>query len=153
MEVEFPISKDEDGFVWRQCPTCESKFKWHDGPLPGHETSESPNVYFCPVCGHSADLSAWFTYEQLEAAQNAVAPQVNQMLNDEFSRMKRARRNGMIKIDWKIDSSDVGTTQLETHDDDFEIVASPCHPYEPVKVLIGDDRDIKCLVCGSRFHV
>ena len=153
MDIEFPISKDEDGFIWRQCPVCESKFKWHDGPMPGHEDDAYPAAYSCPICGKSAAPSEWFTYDQLEVAQNAAMPKLQQRFSDEISRIGKPRRNALVKIDWKIDLPEIGTTQLQAHDDDFEIVASSCHPHEPVKVPISEGRNFHCLACGSRFRV
>lgn len=37
--------------------------------------------------------------------------------------------------------------------DDMEIIASPCHSYEPVKVSESADRPFHCLVCGMPFAV
>lgn len=37
--------------------------------------------------------------------------------------------------------------------DDMTAVASPCHPYEPVKVLDDWDQPLHCLVCGEPYVV
>lgn len=153
MHIDFTISKDEDGFIWRQCPACEYKFKWHDGPVHGHDDDMSVAAYYCPDCGQSADLSEWFTHEQIEAAQNAAMPKLQQTLIDGLSQIGRPRRSSLLKIDWNIDMPEIGTTQLESHNDDFDIVASPCHPHEPIKVPIYEDQDFHCLVCGNMFRV
>ncbi len=153
MHIEFPISKDEDGFIWRQCPACEIKFKWHDGPVHGHEDDAAMAAYYCPICGHSAAPSEWFTCEQIGAAENAAMPKLQQQLTDELSQIGRRRRKSLVQIDWNIDIPETGTTQLESHDDDFEIVVPPCHTHEPVKVPVGENRDFHCLACGSPYRV
>jgi hypothetical protein len=153
MELEFQISKDEDGFVWRQCPACESKFKWHDGPLSDVEDDVSVTAYYCPLCGASAEPSSWLTYEQIEAAENALTVRTQQMLGDVFNNTKKPKRNSFIQVDWKLDLPEVGVAQLEAHDDDFDIVASPCHPLEPVKVSVKDRTEFHCLICGDQFRV
>lgn len=153
MELEFAISKDEDGFIWRQCPTCESRFKWHDGPLSDDDDDVGVKAYYCPLCGALAEPSSWFTHEQIEAAKNAFTVRSQQMLGDAFNNAKKPKRNSKIKVDWKLDLPVVGIAQLEAHDDDFDLVASPCHPYEPMKVPTHEQHDFSCLVCGARFAV
>jgi hypothetical protein len=37
--------------------------------------------------------------------------------------------------------------------DDMNIVTSPCHDYEPVKVPEGHTGPFFCLICGSAFAV
>lgn len=153
MNIEFQISTDEDGFIWRQCPICDEKFKWHDGPIAGSEGSEPAEVYFCPFCGGSADPSSWFTREQIEAAENAALAPLQQMFSDEVSKIGKPKRGSLISIDWDVELPHAGTTQLEGHDDNFEIVASPCHPHEPVKVPVEEGVAFHCLICGKRYIV
>ena len=38
-----------------------------------------------------------------------------------------------------------------TEPDDMEIVTSPCHAYEPIKVSADPEKTLFCLVCGSQF--
>jgi len=36
---------------------------------------------------------------------------------------------------------------------DMVAVASPCHPWEPIKVTEDWQESIHCLVCGTEFRV
>lgn len=36
---------------------------------------------------------------------------------------------------------------------DMQIIAPPCHPFEPVKVPDGDQGPFHCLLCGDKFAV
>ena len=36
---------------------------------------------------------------------------------------------------------------------DMNAVASPCHPFEPVKVTEGWDEILHCLICGKEYGV
>ena len=56
------VPLDSDGFLRRECPTCEREFK----ALPsGDEDAEAEEVpdggYFCPYCAIQAPDGSWFT--------------------------------------------------------------------------------------------
>ena len=68
--LSMAIPVDSDGFLRRECPTCEREFKW----LPASEDDEeaadvSDGGYFCPYCGVQAPADAWFTEAQLAFAR------------------------------------------------------------------------------------
>ena len=68
VELAMSIPRDSDGFIRRECPTCERQFKWL--PTPDGETGTPMPFggYFCPYCGVQASANAWLTKAQLELA-------------------------------------------------------------------------------------
>lgn len=141
------VPLDGDGFLRRECPTCEREFKWL---VAGDDDTESvPDVgYFCPYCAVQAPARKWFTKAQIELAQNilireVLGPQLNDMARD----LRRSTRGGLISMDLKYDEPEALDPLVE--DDDMRRVDFECHPDEPVKVLEGWDREVHCLICGS----
>ena len=56
LEMSMPL--DSDGFLRRECPTCEREFKWFH--TPEGEGTAAPIIdggYFCPYCGGSCSAS------------------------------------------------------------------------------------------------
>lgn len=152
MALSMSLPLDSDGFLRRECPTCEREFKWL--PSSGDDSVEAAappdGGYFCPYCAIQAPEDQWFTTAQIELAQNMVATQVvGPMLND-FSRdLKRVgrRSGGFLSSSATYDAPD----EMEplTEADDMKRVDFGCHPGEPVKVLDGWDEPVYCLVCGE----
>ena len=75
MVVSLPL--DSDGFLRRECPTCEREFKWFNTP-EGEDTAApiADGGYFCPYCGVHADVSTWLTKAQAELVEQLTASQV-----------------------------------------------------------------------------
>lgn len=153
-EISVPISLplDNDGFLRRECPTCEKQFKWYAHP-EGDPDAEPVDQYFCPLCGAPSGADAWWTPAQLEYAQGAAAPaleeHVQEMLRDAFNRIKDVTFTPDPHF-----SLEIATPDPITEQDDMVIVEPPCHPNEPLKVpdsALGGH--LHCLVCGSAFSV
>lgn len=137
MNVSIPT--DDDNFLRRECPTCEGQFKWHLGPFDDKAAAEpAPAVYYCPLCGIPADTDQWWTKEQLEYAKGRAMPEMLAQLSNETG--LRVEHTSAVP-------------EAMTEPNDMEIVQSPCHPYEPIKVPVDHDQLIHCLVCGSIFAV
>jgi hypothetical protein len=147
LEMSMPL--DSDGFLRRECPTCEREFKW----LPGSDDDNADAVvpddagYFCPYCGVQAPTGSWLTQAQADLAQNMIQRQVlGPMLNDLGKDMNR-HSGDFISVSMEYDEPD----ELDplTEADDMRRVDFECHPGEPVKVLDDWDRPVGCLVCGE----
>lgn len=140
MEVPVSIPTDLDGFIQRECPTCEKKFKWHVGPID-REAEDEPTTgfYFCPLCGEQADKDQWWTPEQLEFAKATAMPELLRQLAAEIPGLTVTQSAGL--------------PPMLTEPNDMQIVVPPCHDYEPVKVPDVRDSPFFCLVCGSEFVV
>jgi hypothetical protein len=153
LETTFSLTVDDDGFILRECPHCEELFKWHHGPSNEEaEQATVADVYYCPLCGEPAGTNEWWTKEQLENAMGAAAPQVSQVMERELKNMERSFRGSMISVSFEVDHPNVPPTIVETEDDAMEIVSSPCHAYEPVKVALSHKNPLHCLVCGALFE-
>ncbi len=54
LSMSLPL--DGDGFLRRECPTCEREFKWLPSPQHGEgdaaaaSDEPAPERYFCPYC-------------------------------------------------------------------------------------------------------
>ena len=149
MDIPIQLPLDSDGFLRRECPHCEQQFKWHDGPA--NEEAEGhapPPSYSCPLCGVPADHDSWWTQEQLDFIHGSASPAIIQSVQDELARAFKGSKYVTFKADGDI--PDVPSSLTEP--DDMQIVTSPCHAYEPIKVPDGSGP-YHCLVCGTAFAV
>jgi len=134
-EVSFgmAIPLDSDGFLRRECPTCEREFKWRPSEAEDEEDAEPADDvgYFCPYCGVQAPVDAWLTQAQLALAQNIVA---REFIGPMVSKL------GAYEEPDKLDPL--------TEVDDMTLIVFPCHPSEPLKVLDDWRKPVHCLICG-----
>lgn len=149
--VGMSVPLDSDGFLRRECPTCEREFKWQPTVDDNVESTEAPDGgYFCPYCAIQSPLDSWLTPAQIELAQSIVATEiVGPMLKDftrDTNRMGR-RSGGMFKISASSNSPDEMDPLTEA--DDMKRIDFMCHPIEPVKVLDDWDGQVHCLICGE----
>lgn len=147
--VQLPL--DADGFLRRECPTCEQEFKWSsDDGLD--EDAEPADQYFCPRCGRPAGLDEWWTPDQLEYAQGvAVAsPDLDSMFRDQIDDAFKGIQGVSFKPNQNF-SLDNDTPAPLSEPDDMVIVEPPCHPQEPLKVPNDATERVHCLVCGTPF--
>jgi hypothetical protein len=143
--VEFPL--DSDGFFRRECPSCEGEFKWHHGPTANTPDGfVYPQVHWCPRCGRSAPLEAWWTQAQIEYQQAVLAVSAGDILDDAF---KSARRDFLrLEVNsWSKPPRPDPLIEL----DDMHMIAPPCHPWEPVKVPSEAQAPFYCLLCGQPY--
>jgi hypothetical protein len=151
VSVEMSIPVDSDGFLRRECPTCEREFKWLHTPQEDAAYNVAPDgSYFCPYCGVQAEAGSWLTKDQVELAQKLVANRVVGPMLEEFADDLRCigrRSKGMVRTEVTHAVSDEPDPLTEI--DDMILVEFTCHPEEPVKVLEDWDRTTFCLVCGQ----
>jgi hypothetical protein len=154
-EIPMDLPLDKDGFLRRECPTCERQFKWW--PTSSEEASEviqeAPEAYFCPYCHEPASPDAWWTKEQLEYAQELAAaevlgPQLRRFKSD-MERMNRRSKG----IRFETSLLQFSRPEPLAEPDDMVRVDVPCHPEEPTKVGAEWDGEVACLVCGIRYPV
>jgi len=152
MSMSIPIPLDNDGFLRRECPTCGREFKWHDGPA-NEEAEVAPvvDVYYCPLCGAPAGPDDWWTQSQLDFIHGNAAPlamrQMGDMLADAFKGVKG------VKFESRSDGDIPDAPDALSEPDDMQMIASPCHAYEPIKVPEGEGGPFHCLVCGGVFAI
>ena len=135
-EVSFgmTIPLDSDGFLRRECPTCEREFKWRPSEAETGEHAEPADDagYFCPYCGVQAPVDAWLTQAQAALAQNIVE---RDLIGPMVSKL------GVYEGPGKLDPL--------TEADDMTMIVFPCHPSEPLKVLDNWRKPVYCLICGK----
>lgn len=155
MSDEFSIPAqlplDADGFLRRECPTCEQEFKWFADDDADRDV-EPVTQYFCPLCGQAAGLDEWWTPEQLEYAQAvAVAsPELDSMLQDQIDDAFKGIKGISFKRNRNIGPNNDMPPPLADRDD-MVIVEPPCHPQEPLKVPHDATKRVHCLICGTPF--
>jgi hypothetical protein len=115
---------DSDGFLRRECPTCEREFKWFSSPK-GEGAAPEPSGYFCPYCRIQAPTDSFFTAAQIELAKNVV---VRDLVGPELDKLGRNlrgnRRPGdLISIEFSATLPPKMDPLVET--DDMRRVAQP----------------------------
>lgn len=136
VHVGMSLPLDSDGFMRRECPTCEREFKWlHGSPANEDATPVPIGGYFCPYCGIQAPADAWLTQEQVALAHNTVATEVVGPMVERFGRLFR------YEPPEKMDPL--------SEMDDMKRVDFTCHPTEPVKILDHWRDAVYCLCCGT----
>jgi hypothetical protein len=150
---------DGDGFLRRECPTCEREFKWlpsseePDDPAGGRAPSEAeaPSAYYCPYCAVTAPPEAWFTKAQLALAESAIRREVIDPELDKLSReIAKLNRSsgGLLGIEARMERDELEPVPQLDEPGDMRRIDFSCHPDEPVKVVDDWDRPVHCLVCG-----
>lgn len=155
-EISIPVSLplDPDGFLRRECPTCEKEFKWFSHG-EGDPDAEQVDQYFCPRCGVPAGLESWWTPAQLDYVHGEAAPAIDDYINDALDDMfKGIKSNKFVKVERTGRfTSDTPAPEPLHEENDMVIVESPCHPNEPLKVPETVTDRVHCLICGSPFAV
>jgi len=148
--VEIPVSLplDSDGYLRRECPTCEREFKAKAGGDDDEAATPSdPEGIFCPYCGVQATLDSWWTQAQLEHATGVAQEQVVQPMMDDFAKSMKKLGGGFLSVDVKQTRPPEAPALSEA--DDMRMVEFSCHPEEPIKVLDDWTKAMHCLVCGE----
>lgn len=141
------IPLDSDGFMRRECPTCERELKWRPTP-EGEESTPAPDAgYFCPYCAVQAPLDVWWTKDQAKAVEAKVHNDAVKPLLDDFAQSLQRSSSPNFKIT-SAPAAREDEPQL-TETDDMRRVDFDCHPTEPVKVLESWEQTVHCIVCGQ----
>lgn len=138
--MNVSLKTDMDGFISQECPACKRRFKAKFG-----EGSDKP-LAFCPYCGH-ADTECWWTPQQVEFFQSAVADKVVGPMLDDFARNinRSSSRGGLVRISASV-----------KHD---APVPGPAESNEPMPIveflccgesIKHDNSAVKlhCVICG-----
>jgi hypothetical protein len=147
-ELSMSVPLDSDGFVRRECPTCEREFKWLWAEDTGSDAE--PDAHYCPYCRVQSPADSWWTKAQLEHAQDVAMREVvgPELKSFQRSLAKMARESGgLIRVQGDKIVMDEPSPLDET--DDMRLIDFPCHPSEPVKVADDWAKPVYCLVCGE----
>lgn len=150
--LSMAIPVDSDGFLRRECPTCEREFKWL--PTPADDDGDAvkdvrDGGYFCPYCGVQAPTNAWLTKAQIAHAQRIAEAEVVEPMLAKFADdiTRKFRSAGMTTRSDR--RRHVEAPDPLTEDDDMTRVDFACHPSEPVKILEDWHEPAHCLICGA----
>jgi len=149
--TSMSVPVDSDGFLRRECPTCEREFKWLPTP-EGEEPTQAPDGgFFCPYCPVQADAGNWFTKAQID---QATAIMYDEVVAPEFAAFKKTveamnTSGGLIDIRAELSIEEPDPPAPLEESDDMRRVDFPCHSGEPVKVLDSWEREVHCMVCGK----
>lgn len=144
LSISVKIPLDTDGFLRRECPTCEQQFKWF-GRKEDDVQVELVDQYFCPLCGEPAGTGKWWTPDQLRYAKAVAAPEVIRLLGDRVD----GAFAGMTVEPFR--GPDIPSLDSLFEPDDMVMVEPPCHPHELVKIPEGRTGRVHCLVCRSTY--
>jgi hypothetical protein len=161
VHLQMSLPLDSDGFLRRECPTCEREFKWLPSPDPeaGEDTAvgaagaaEEPESYYCPYCAITAPPDAWLTKAQVAVMEEIVQRELVEpelgKLKREIDRLNRSS-GGLIGIEAHLERDEPEPAPELDETDEMRRVDFACHPAEPVKVLDDWDRPVRCLICGE----
>lgn len=153
MDISIQLPLDADGFLRRECPRCEQEFKWHHG-----KTEAAPadfayaDVYWCPRCGESAGHDSWWTPAQLEYQHDVINGAAHDVIGEALTDAFKPMRNSFVTFEVKQGDRPSSPEPL-VEPDDMNMIAPPCHPWEPVKVPEDATAPFYCLVCGEAYAV
>ena len=68
--ITIQIPPDDDGFIGRECPSCQGYFKLRPG------TGLQSKVCYCPYCQHQGNISDFTTSAQKEWAKSLVVKEI-----------------------------------------------------------------------------
>jgi hypothetical protein len=145
LSISLPL--DHDGFLLRQCHTCDREFMW----LPSEDGEPAePGGYYCPYCAiqsHSWETDSQNAEIEALAMHEVVEPAIDKMLS-EFGRNVRGPG---ISVEVQTSGKSPAPEQLPSVEiSTMRRVDFSCHSSEPVKVTPQWDRPVYCLVCGSQ---
>ena len=102
-ETSMSLPLDSDGFLRRECPTCEREFKvfakTDDDSKEKAGDEPMPGGYHCPYCAVQAPPDQWFTKPQIELAQSVLAREFVDPLLSDFADKMRRTGGGFIDVD------------------------------------------------------
>src|SRR6266545_5821550 len=136
VQLSMSLPLDGDGFLRRECPTCEREFKWLPSPDQLEEGNgdsraaaphaQPPEAYYCPYCAVTAPPDAWFTKAQI-AVMHDIARRER-----EIAKLNRTS-GGFLGIEAHLDRDEPQPAPQLDETDDMRRVNFTCHPDEPVK--------------------
>jgi ribosomal protein S27E len=147
-QTSMSVPLDSDGFLRRECPTCEHEFKVfidQEGDEEAEAQDAPPGGYYCPYCAIQAGPDAWFTKAQLDAAKSKLMEEFVDPMLDDF---KRSVENSPF-VSVNVDKTDETVPDL-TETDDMRRVDFACHPGTPVKVADDHTGPVHCMICGQQ---
>jgi predicted RNA-binding Zn-ribbon protein involved in translation (DUF1610 family) len=150
LPVELPL--DREGYLRRQCPSCERVLKWRpaDDQQPTNQT-ENLVEHHCPYCGEVSPGDQWWTDKQVEYLQAIASIEALRIVEQEFRPTIEGinRGSGLLSMEMEVPVLSPPAPLFEP--DDMIAVEPPCHPGEPFKISEEWNEELHCRVCGMVF--
>src|SRR6266545_6922978 len=106
--ISVPIHSDAEGYLDRECPAPECQFDFKVFADDWRDKVRDEEV-FCPFCGHAARSDQWYTQEQVNAAKEVAAAQLQDRIHSAMRRdadqwNRRQRPDSFLRITMKVGS-------------------------------------------------
>lgn len=143
------LTGDEDGFLSRQCPSCQRVFK---RPVHRIQAADSSAPY-CPYCAVAND-DDWETAAQQTYYQAAMDRAAMKYVHEQFNKSMGSIQSESLRFT-------PGTPDLPPDpgspppdpSQGFVRVDVPCHEDDPFKVAEATSGDVVCTVCGIPYPI
>jgi hypothetical protein len=146
LSISIPL--DDDGFMRRECPTCERECKWR--PTPDGEIGEPmpESGYACPYCAQRATADRWWTKAQAECVS---ARALSEIVGPALEGWERdPDPEALISFEVRVEKPAAPSpSPLPAEPNDMTRVDFECHPSEPVKIDSKWSGDVHCIICGT----
>jgi hypothetical protein len=137
--ISIPIEPDERGYIDKECPAKECLYPFKVLAEDWGNLFRDEAV-FCPMCGHTARATEWYTTEQNEQAQQQALDYLSARIGsaidkgvEEFNR--RQPRTGFVRFSMK----STGTRRVPV-----------LVPLQAAEVM---EQALACEQCGARYAV
>lgn len=112
----FQIEADELGYIDHECPDERCLFRFKVRPDIGGMTEDS-HPWTCPMCGHKAPVTSFYTTDQIAEAQRMAVGRIEGVIDHAIRRdaqdfNSRQPRNSFLKMSMKV----TGTTAYQPLD-------------------------------------
>ena len=152
-EVELgqvELQSDPEGFISRQCPTCQRVFKLSVARLKADDASP---VAYCPYC-RTPNADDWYTDDQQAFLHAAIQRAAMQWVSGQFGEMLGDSQGSGMEVsqgEHELPPEPAGPPAEET--EGFTVVDVPCHPDDPFKITSETTGEVACPICGIPYEV
>ncbi|HSP14045.1 MAG TPA: hypothetical protein VLV78_04765 [Thermoanaerobaculia bacterium] len=122
--IRVPLSPDEDGYVGRECPSCNLYFKI----LPRTGVTDQ-EVAYCPYCQAAHEPSDFLTQDQLNYAKSIALRQLQgQIANQIKSSFREIHTSGPISlhVTMRFEGNDIPIEHYQERSLETEITCEQC---------------------------
>ena len=143
-KLTFTIEPDEQGYIDHECPDDRCLFRFK--VKPGTGLMDDTRPWTCPMCGHKAPASSFYTTDQIEEAQRLAVQRIEGVFDQAMRRdaedfNRRQPRNGFLKMSMQV----TGTRA-------FQRLDVPIGASEAMQLQIACDQcSAEYAVVGSAF--
>lgn len=138
MKKSIKFNLDSEGFISRECPSCERQFKIKYG-----EGADGP-LNYCPYCEHEG-LDCWWTQAQVEYLEVEKSLIAHELIDGAFKDFNKPGSG----FTFKPSSRPASTEPPPELDNGWEIVIFDSG--EQLK-HDGASSELRCPVTGSRIR-